>query len=259
MASAAKCLNWRTYPARRRCRHGGAVYSSKKNDAQICASTQPDAANLAQICARSQMTPPRAWRVAAPGAPIGGLAKGPRAGLETGLEKRPSGISRRLAENRVITVKWALLAFSIRRVPQPSSRPERRRRARGRSLHLYGAFCIREGDAETDLDSRIVDQADPAIALAPRRHAGLCREELLSLETRRRRGAAVIRPGRGGSHLPPHEPLPETSASAMRLPRKRKISNSAVFDAGREPRQDSAPWAGAAFAIRSTPGRSPSG
>jgi hypothetical protein len=48
-------------------------------------------------------------------------------------------------------------------------------------------------------------------------------------------------------------------ASAMRLPRKRKISNSAVFDAGREPRQDSAPWGGAGFAIRSTRRRSSGG
>ena len=50
----------------------------------------------------------------------------------------------------------------------------------------------------------------------------------------------------------------EIGLTALALPHKRKISNSAVFDAGREPRQDSAPWAGAAFAIRLTPGRSPS-
>ena len=75
--------------------------------------------------------------------------------------------------------------------------------------------------------------------------------------------------GPRGSHQPPHEPLPEPriavsrlkrgsliardcSASAMGLPREREISNSAAFDAGREPRQGCAPWGGAAFAIRST-------
>jgi hypothetical protein len=38
----------------------------------------------------------------------------------------------------------------------------------------------------------------------------------------------------------------------LRLPRKRKISNSAAFDAGREPRQGCTPWGGEPSAIRST-------